>query len=330
MNRKIIDQDINSIINSCPELMELKNKKILITGANGFIPAYMVETISLLNEDYGLGIEVYALVRSETRAKNRFSHFLGKSWFNIIVQDVSDEIKIDASINYIIHAASQASPLYYKTDPVGTLLANTKGTYNILEFARKNINSIDSVLFFSSAEVYGNLSNDVQYVSENDFGPLNCCELRACYAESKRMGETMCISWESQYSIPCKIVRIFHTYGPGMDLNDGRVFADFVRSAVQGKNIEMKSDGSAIRAFCYLSDAINAIFKVLLCGETSTAYNIGNESCEVSIRSLAYSINELSTNKKSTVIISGKDDNYIPSTVNRIVPNTEKLRALGW
>lgn len=97
----------------------------------------MVETISLLNEDYGLGIEVYALVRSETRAKNRFSHFLDKSWFNIIVQDVSDEIKIDASINYIIHAASQASPLYYKTDPVGTLLANTKGLITFLSLQER-------------------------------------------------------------------------------------------------------------------------------------------------------------------------------------------------
>ncbi|WP_244262481.1 NAD-dependent epimerase/dehydratase family protein [Yersinia bercovieri] len=170
----------------------------------------------------------------------------------------------------------------------------------------------------------------MQYVLENDFGSLDCSELRACYAESKRMGETMCISWGEQYSVPCKIVRIFHTYGPGMDLNDGRVFADFVSCAVQGKNIDMKSDGSAIRTFCYLSDAVHAIFKVLLCGHIGQAYNVGNERCEMNIRDLAFLVNKLSSNNNSRVIISNNDNNYILSKINRIVPDTTKLRSLGW
>ncbi|EOY1422753.1 NAD-dependent epimerase/dehydratase family protein [Yersinia enterocolitica] len=330
MNKNIIYQDVNNIINSAPELIKLKNKKILITGASGFIPAYIIETISLLNEQLGYNIKVYALVRNEIKAKKRFEHLLNTNWLSFICQDVTEEIKIDTAINYIIHAASQASPIYYKIDPVGTLLANTKGTYNVLEFARNNLTSIEGVLFFSSAEVYGQLSSDIQYVSEKDFGSLDCSELRACYAESKRMGETMCISWGQQYSVPCKIVRIFHTYGPGMDLNDGRVFADFVKCAVEGRDIEMNSDGSAIRAFCYLPDSIHAIFKVLLCGNTAQAYNIGNENCEVSIRDLAFIVNQLSKNKTSKVIISDKNDNYITSGVNRIIPDTTKLRALGW
>ncbi|CFQ44795.1 NAD-dependent epimerase/dehydratase family protein [Yersinia aleksiciae] len=279
----------------------------------------MVETISVLNKYHGLNIKVGALVRNEIKAKKRFNHLLEDNWLSFICQDVSIEIKIDTTINYIIHAASQASPRYYKADPVGTLLANTKGTYNVLEFARNNLQSIDGVLFFSSAEVYGNLNQVVQYVSENDFGSLDCSELRACYAESKRMGETMCISWGKQYSVPCKIVRIFHTYGPGMDLNDGRVFACFVSSAAQGKDINMKSDGSAIRAFCNLSDTIHAIFKVLLCGHIGEAYNVGNENCEISIRDLALSVNQLSRNNISKIIISNNDNNYISSTVNRIV-----------
>ncbi|QDW34339.1 NAD-dependent epimerase/dehydratase family protein [Yersinia sp. KBS0713] len=115
-----------------------------------------------------------------------------------------------------------------------------------------------------------------------------------------------------------------------MVLNDGRVFADFVSCAVQGKNIDMKSDGSAIRAFCYLSDTVHAIFKVLLCGHIGQAYNVGNERCEMNIRDLAFLVNKLSSNNNSRVIISNNDNNYILSKINRIVPDTTKLRSLGW
>lgn len=327
----IIKDDITHIVNSIESWGKFRDKCVLITGANGFIPAYMVETIVFLNENTNLNIKLIALVRNKSKALKRFPHLEFDNNVQFLVQDVCNEINISEKVDYIIHAASQASPKFYGTDPIGTLSANSIGTFNVLRFAEQQKDNLKSMLYFSSAEVYGDTSNFRENIKENNFGSLDCMSLRACYAESKRIGETMCNSWFHQKGMPTKIIRIFHTYGPGMDLEDGRVFADFVKNVVQGKDIEIKSDGMAVRAFCYLADTVAAAFKVLLDAPAGEVFNVGNEDCQTDMNNLANILATLSVNQKLTIKrCSDVGANYLQSNNNKIVPDTSKLKTLGW
>lgn len=323
----IIDEDIENIISSGIKWDEFNEKTILITGANGLLASYMIYTLMKLNEKYDVNCKVLALVRNETKAKIKFAEYMNNNQFELLVGDVNT-ININKKVNYIVHAASQASPIYYKTDPVGTLNANVLGTNNMLNLALKN--NVDSFLFFSSGEVYG--ETEKIPTREEDFGYLDISNVRSCYGEGKRLGEVMCVSWYTQYNVPCKIVRPYHTYGPGLDFNDGRVFADFVSDIVNNRNIIMKSSGTATRAFCYISDAIIGFFLVLLNGKNGEAYNVGNDCGEISIIDLARCLVELFPEKKLKIIQdeTKKSLNYLKSTVERSSPNIDKIKKLGW
>ena len=299
----------------------------MITGASGFLPSYIIETLLALNKAYEANIQITALVRSENNYINRFSHHLENPNLKLLLQDVSRPIQLDSLHHFIIHAASQASPKYYGLDPVGTLQANVLGTINVLELARNH--PIESLLYFSSGEVYGEAS--AFPTKESDYGYLDPVSIRSCYAESKRMAENMCSSWHSQYKIPAKIVRPFHTYGPGISLNDGRVYADFIKNVLHDRQITLTSDGKAKRAFCYIADATVAFFIVLLKGENAFPYNIGSATNEVSIEELAYILCELFPDKKLKVVhheLNNKD--YLRSSLSRNSPDTSRINKLGW
>ena len=266
MRNKIIEEDLLRIIKGSDlPWSDFENKTVLITGANGFLPAYMVETLLFLNERKNTNkTRVIGLVRNRERASSRFIHYQNRSDFELVIQDVCDPLPFRKrdKINYIVHAASQASPKYYGKDPVGTILPNIIGTHNLLNLAKDK--KVKGFLFFSSSEVYGQVDSSKMPIKEDTCGFIDPMDARSCYAESKRMGETMCVSWFHQYDVPSKIIRPFHTYGPGMRLDDGRVYADFINDIVNNRDIVMKSDGSAIRAFCYVADAVTGFFTVLL------------------------------------------------------------------
>ncbi len=329
---KIIEEDIITILESNVDWSRFKNKTVLITGANGFLPAYMVETLMYLNNHHNFDITVVCLVRNLVKAQKRFAGYLKSDHLIFLHQDVCDEIKYRNKIDFIIHAASQASPKYYGIDPVGTLSANIFGTRNILNLAV--VDKVESLLYFSSGEIYGIQSDESVPIQEDSYGFVNPMSIRSCYAESKRMGENMCVSWGSQYGVNVKIVRPFHTYGPGMDLTDGRVFADFVGNIVNDEDIIMKSNGLAQRPFCYLSDAIIAYFKILLVGESGEAYNVGNPNCECSILELAQTLVTLFPEKNLKVItqITANDLTTVQmkSPLQRCTPNIKKISDLGW
>lgn len=328
MTNKIIQEDLEYITNYPLEWDKIRNKTVLITGANGLLPSYMVHTILFLNYKKSLNCNVIAWVRNKEKAFSIFKDYVGRNDFKVIVQDVCAEIELEDKIDFIIHAASQASPIYYKVDPVGTLNANVLGTNNTLNIAWKN--KVESFLFFSSAEIYGQINNVP--TKEDDYGYLDPTQVRSCYGESKRLGETMCVSWFNQYKVPCKIVRPFHTYGPGLNLKDGRVFADFISNIVNNQDIILKSDGSDMRAFCYLADAIVGFFTVLFNGKNGEAYNIGNPLGEISILELSKLLVELFPDRGLKVVKNEqiKDEKYLKSTVRRNTPDISKVRALGW
>ncbi len=326
---KVIKEDIQFVLSRFKHVERFRNKTVLITGAAGFLPAYLVEFFMSLDPEFNT--RVIALVRTMDKAKVRFSHWLNDSRLSLKEHDVSLPYFSVEKINFIVHAASQASPKYYGIDPVGTLMPNVVGTINQLNLAREH--SVESLLFFSSGEVYGEVKEEDIPIKEDTFGNLDPVTVRACYGESKRMGENICVSYYAQYGVNAKIVRPFHTYGPGMSLNDGRVFADFVANVVHKKDIILKSDGSAIRAFCYLADATLGFLTILVQGENGQAYNIGNPNEEYSIVELANLIAGIYPAFDIKVIkqpLDLSDNKYLKSPIKRNSPNIEKVMNLGW
>lgn len=327
----IIDTDIEEIISEKLDWNYFAGKYILVTGANGMIPSYIVYTLLGLNEIIlkNNPLKVFGLVRNREKAESKFQKLLDRKDFCLIVEDISKFKEFNERFDIIIHAASQASPKYYGIDPVGTLKANTIGTMNLLELARKN--NTERFLFVSSGEVYGVLDGLVTNINENYTGNVDCTNVRSCYAESKRMGETMCVSYAHQYGIHTNMIRLAHTYGPGCALDDGRVFADFTKNIINNENIKINSDGSAKRCFMYVTDMIKGLFYVLLKGDNCGAYNISSMK-ETSIKDLANMLCGLYPEKGlHAVFLETKDDNsYIRSKSQRVLFDNSKLTALGW
>lgn len=326
-NHPIVQEDLNQVVASILPWNSLANKRILVSGANGFLPAFLVMSLIKANDTHHLNLEVTALCRNYEKAQTRFGDLIKRKDLNVFLADVTQGPFPEGPWDFVIHAASQASPKYYGVDPVGTLRANTDGTRLLLDQTTESTR----FLYFSSSEVYGHVSPENIPTPEDVFGSLNPALVRACYAESKRLGETLCVSYKHQYHRKVVMVRPFHTYGPGMDLEDGRVFADFVKDALNGQAIQMKSDGLAQRAFCYLADATAGFLTILMTGENGQAYNVGNPNAEVSILNLAKVIAELAPGGKIPVIeVERNTDSYLPSAVQRNAPDISKIKDLGW
>jgi len=326
---RIVEEDLRRITSAPLPWQHFFGKTVLITGANGFVPAYMLETLLHLNDSRNAGVRIIAMVRNREKTLRKFAHLLDRQDFEIHVQDVRDPYSGPQPADFIIHAASQASPKFFGVDPVGTFEANVLGTQHMLHLAHQSHS--EGFLFFSSGEVYGQPSDPTKLVSESDYGYLDPLQVRSCYAEGKRAGETLCACWHAQHGVPAKIVRLSHTYGPGMELNDGRVFADFVADIVERRNIVLKSDGSARRPFCYLADATEAYFRVLLLGVPGEAYNVGSGK-QCSMLELAETLCRLFPERGCQVVRQPREaaDRYIPSQVQGFALDLSKIRALGW
>jgi nucleoside-diphosphate-sugar epimerase len=327
----IISEDIQTILSEKIEWDYLRGKTILVTGANGFIPSYIIYLLLELNriKFQDNPMTLLALVRNKEKATKKFAPFASREDFRLIVSDVSEPIQFHEKIDIIIHAASQASPKYYGVDPVGTLKANTIGTANMLELAKNN--DTEKFIYISSGEVYGVLDGSLNNITESYTGNVDITDVRSCYAESKRMGENMCVCWSHQYGFHVNMLRLSHTYGPGVELDDGRVFGDFVKNVINNEHIVLNSDGKAKRSFLYISDMITALFMILFKGENRQAYNIAADK-ETEIRELATTLCNLYPEKKLSIEFNKAiaPAGYIRSASTGAVLSTEKLKKLGW
>lgn len=323
----IVQQDLNEICRM--PLSEFGNSTILITGANGQIATYIIYSLmyQVLNQD--LNIHVIALSRNKEKAMILFQDFLSNEHFTLLTQDVCSPIIYSGKIDYIFHLAGNASPYYIIHDPVGIMKSNLLGTINILELAREK--DVKKVLFASTREVYGENKTE-DSLSEKSFGNIDCMDNRSCYPESKRAAETLCKSYYLQFGVNFNVARIAHTYGSGMKLeNDGRVMADLLACAINGKNIILKSKGDALRAFCYINDTICGLFKIMLKGRESEAYNLANETEEISILRLAELIISIVPHKNLQVEFQiPKEQQNAYCNYKRVKMDTRKLEGLGW
>lgn len=326
----IIKNDMASVIDDCRHIEALRNQTILITGATGLIAKNLVYFLLELNKTKNTNIRVIALVRNKEKAQKVFADYEGDKNLVFLNQDVCEPINYEGNIDYIFHAAGSASAHAIKTNPTGIIRANTIGTMNVLELAR--LKNVKKVIFPSTREIYGKVEGK-DLISENDMGLIDPMDGRNCYPESKRLAEAMFKSYQNQYGVPFNILRIAHTYGPGMELyNDGRVMADFMEAAVESKDIILNSDGTARRSFCYVSDTISGILDVMMLGENGEAYNLANETEPYMIRDVAQMIIDLYPEKNMSLQFANPSDEVKKGYVSyRIVQlNTAKIESLGW
>lgn len=327
---KIIEYDMDEILNSCTLIDEFKDKTILITGATGLIARNLTYFFLRMNEKYNTNTKVLALVRNLDKAKKAFKDYENDSNLVFINQDVCEPIKYDGDVDYIFHAAGSASATAIKNNPVGIIKANTLGTINVLEFVREK--NVKKVVFPSTREIYGKVDG-IDEISESDFGVIDSLNSRNCYPESKRLAEALFKSYNVQYGVPFNILRIAHTYGPCMEINnDGRVMSDFIGAVVNNQNIVLNSDGSAVRSFCYVSDTIRAITNVMINGKDGEAYNLSNETEPHMIRDVAQMLVDYYPEKGLKVEFTNPTDEIKKGYVNyKIVKlDNSKLHNLGW
>lgn len=308
------------------DLEKLKDKSILVTGATGLICSYLIDLLIYANKKYKTNINIYALGRSEEKLKERFNEYYNEDYFHLVVQDVCNKIELE-NIDYIVHGASPATPNLYIQKPVDTMNANYLGMLNVLDCAIKN--NSKKVIYISSSEVYGSSSMG-EFLKENEYGYLDLLEVRSSYASSKRATETLCISYKEQYGCPVCIVRPAHIYGPTMTKNDNRAVSDFLRNVTNDQDILMKSDGSSVRSYCYVGDAVIGILTVMIKGVSGEAYNISNVHDVISIKELATKIAKYG-NKE--LIIELPND-YLSKKINsnnkEIKISSQKLEMLDW
>ncbi len=307
MRSDIIQEDLQNIIRELgKEIYKLEGKNILITGASGMLAGYLARTIIFANEKlFQKKAQLYLVLRRKIRP------FGNDHNIHYIYRDIGKSLPKLTNIDYIIHAASPAAPKIYTKDQINTLNANILGLYNLLSIVDKKTQSF---LYFSSAEIYGN----IDHLNE-----------RSSYVQAKKICETICMNYYWEAKLPVKIVRIFHTFGPGLNLGDGRIFSDFIKDGLNGNNIQIKGDKTLKRSFLYLKDATIMFFKILLSDINGEIYDIGNSKNNLSVYKtaeiVAATFNSSRKNKIKVVISTDSKNSYYKNAPKNAVPDISKF-----
>ncbi len=320
-------RDLDIIMNNPIDWEVFRNKTVLVTGATGRLGMYFVEALLKADIDYNLNMRVIACARNKEKMKQVFGASLDLPNLIILVQDIIDPIEYEGKVDYIIHTAGAASPQDFTHEPVETLWGHVKGTRNVLELAKEK--KTKKVFYVSTVEIYGQ-SESEERIKEDDMGAIKCSEARACYPEAKRLCEAMLASYEAEYGINYVGARLCHTLGPGIALDDGRAFAEFLKCVLDGKDIILHTAGNAVRTYTYVADAVGAMLLALTKG-TEHYYNVANLNNLISIRDLANLIAELDPKGKTKVRIEseqGEKLQYLPFKLG--IMNVDRIMELGW
>ena len=315
--------DLAQTIDQTIGFSSLRNKSVLITGATGLIGSFLADTLMYANETLDAHIHVYAVGRNMQRLLNRFSSFKDTTWFHPIEQDVNEPLAFDFKVDYVIHAASNAYPAAFETNPVETILSNISGTRRLLEYAHTI--RATCFLFISSGEVYGENQEDA--LSEDFSGYVNPMSVRSCYPTAKRTAENLCVAYTHQYGLHTVVARLCHTYGPNVTSFDNRASVQFINQALKGENIVLKSRGTQRRSYCYVADSAAGILSILLKGEKARAYNVANPSSIVTVAGLA---EEIARQAHVKVVYQNLEKKDFETLITHAVLDAQKLESLGW
>ena len=307
---------------------KLQSKNILISGATGLIGSFLVDVLMTKNQA-GMNCTVYAMCRNGKQAQERFGKWRGSSRLVILSHDIVLPLSGNdvGTVDYVLHLASNTHPLQYATDPIGTITTNVIGLRNMLDYAAEHHTL--RFAFASSNEVYGENRGDTEFFGEEYCGYLDSNTLRAGYPESKRCGEALCQAYIAQKGLDVVIPRLTRSYGPTMRMNDSKAISQFIRKAVDGEDIVLKSAGNQYYSYTYAADAVTGLLSVLLSGKKGEAYNIADPASDTTLKELAALIAGISG---TNVIFEKPDDveaaGYSKATKARL--DGEKVRRLGW
>ena len=330
----ILQKDFDHTLNGLSQLEreKLKDSTILITGCGGFLGYYFMRFFDAKAETLGIkkviGLDNFMLGYPEWIKELEKKPTFEIVKFDIIKDNIAS-VKGAEKADFIIHMASIASPMFYRQYPIETLDANIWGLRSLLDFYKEK--NIKGFLFYSSSELYGNPDPEHVPTSEEYYGYVCATGPRSCYDESKRFGETMCMLWAQKYNMPIGVARPFNNYGPGMRINDKRVPADFALAVKENRDIEILSNGSPTRTFCYIADSINGYLKILLHGSYDY-FNIGIETPEITISQLAEIY--VKAGKKvfgytgKVKFATSEDKQYLTNNPQRRCPKIDKARTI--
>lgn len=276
-NHRLYQADLRAI-HAVSGMEALRGKTFLITGATGMIGSHLIDALMSFGD-----INVIAVGRSKERAAERLGEYYASPLFTFLEQDVCQPFTTVCHADYIIPLASNTHPLAYSQHPVETLLINIKGAEHALNLADRYRATL---LYPSTVEVYGN-ARGTDTFTEDYTGQLTLSTPRACYTESKRSSEALCQSYHAQHGTSVKIVRLCRIFGPTMLMSDSKASSQFIKKAIAGEDIVLKSKGDQHFSYTYVTDAVSAMLHVLLHGETATPYNISNADCDVHLRDFA-------------------------------------------
>lgn len=323
-------QEINRVVALPLPWEKLSGKTIMLSGATGMIGKCMIDVFMLYNETVarpGSEVCVIALSRNEAKARERYASYWDKDFFSYLSCDVNKEIPECGNVDYIIHAASNTHPIQYSEDSIGTITSNIIGTKNLLDYAVSH--GAEQFCFVSSVEVYGENRGDVEKFDEKYLGYIDCNTLRAGYPESKRLGETLCNAYKQTYGLDYTIPRLSRIYGPTMLLSDTKAISQFIKKAVAGENIVLKSEGTQKYSYTFVTDAVSGILYTILCGKTGEAYNVADAESDVMLKDLAGYLADVAGVKVVFELPDEKERRGY-STATKAMLDASKLEALGW
>lgn len=327
---KLLQEDIELVALSNLPFCEIQNKTVMVTGATGLIGSIIVKTLLCVNRLKKTNIKVIALARNEEKAKEVFAEIVDRQELEFLYADIREKLIYEGNVDYLIHTASITESKFFVQHPVETISISVNGTQNILEFAKQK--SVSSMVYLSSMEAFGQTNCYEGRVREKQIGYIDVTNVRSSYSESKRMCELLCACYCSEYGVKVKTARLAQTFGAGVSKSENRVFAQFARSASQGEDIVLHTQGKSWGNYCYTRDAVKAIFLLLMRGENGETYTVANETTSTTIADMAHMVAQTIGCGKCSVVFdiptNALEYGYAPDVVLKL--DASKIRKLGW
>lgn len=300
-----------------------KEKTFVVTGASGFIASSIVRFLLFVKNT--VECQIVLLSHDYEGAFNKYEDVINTGRVELREWNIYDFPPISERVDYVFHTSSPAVTKWINLHPADTLSVNAIGTRQLLEMCRKN--KCQGFLYFSSESAQGDMCYSADVVGEDDIYNLDYLDTKKSYAEGKRFGEALCKAYYVQYGIHAKIARLSHTYGPGISLSDGRIFSDFVSYIIEGRDIVIKGDGSDVRTYMYITDAIRGLLYVLFFGDDGLPYKVSNPKETMSVRELADRLCiEAFPEKKLRVVCTNNEAKKKKTPIISI----ERLRNVGF